>query len=293
MASEHQMPLIDAHSHTQPTAAATSALSARYGFGSARDGTVSELLESMDRAGVTRTLIVPWLPAQDIVSELTAAGVDRDAAVAQVVDQWRDLNRWGAEAVTDQPERLSCLVGLDPVLMDEDLIEAEVAERLAGGASGLKVAPKFIRRRPDDEVMEVVWRAARDNGVFVLSESGAHGFANELVWGHPSYFEDVLRSFPTVTVQLAHLGLGAEGDVARLTSRYPNVVADTSLRLGIEAPEDTAELIRRIGTDRVLFGTNYPLVDQVAYAEALRALPLTEEELHQVGHDNAARILRC
>jgi hypothetical protein len=25
----------------------------------------------------------------------------------------------------------------------------------------------------------------------------------------------------------------------------------------------------------------------------LRALPLTEGELHQVGHDNAARILRC
>jgi predicted TIM-barrel fold metal-dependent hydrolase len=292
MPAEVPFALIDAHTHTQPTAAEGTAFSARYGFGSERAGTVSELLESMDRAGVTRTVIVPWLPAQDMVSERVEAGSDRAAAAEQVVDEWRALNRWASEAVTERPDRLSCLVGLDPVLMDEELIETEIAERLADGACGLKIAPMFIHRRPDDEVMEVVWRAARDHDVFVLSESGAHGFAGTEVWGHPAFFEDVLRSFPTVTVQLAHLGQGAEDDVARLTSRYPNVVTDTSLRLGVEAPEDTADLVRRIGVDRVLFGTNYPLVDQIAYAKALRALPLREDELRQVGHDNAARLLK-
>jgi uncharacterized protein len=286
------MALIDAHTHTQPTPADGKAFSARYGFASDRKGTVDELLETMDRAGVTRTMIVPWMPAQEMISERVASGADPEGATSQVVDQWRELNRWAAEAVTGHPDRLSCLVGLDPVIMSNDLIEAEVTARLAGGACGLKVAPMFIHRRPDDEAMEVVWRTARDHDVFVLSESGANGFGGDQVWGHPAYFDQVLRSYPTVTVQLAHLGQGAEDDVAKLTSRYPNVVTDLSLRLAVEAPGHTVDFIRRIGATRVLFGTNYPLVDQVAYAQALRALPLDEEELRQVGHDNAARLLR-
>jgi predicted TIM-barrel fold metal-dependent hydrolase len=283
--------LIDAHTHTQPTAAASRSFTGRWGFDTDRDGTIDELLRSMDQAGVSRTMIVPWLPAQDMVAEAVGAGTDRDEATAAVIDEWRDLNRWAAAAVTANPDRLACLVGLDPVLMAPELIEAEVAERLAGGACGLKIAPMFIRRRPDDEVMEIVWRLARDHGVFVLSESGARGYDSATAWGHPSSFDAVLRAYPSVTVQLAHLGQGAEDDVATLTARYPNVVTDTSLRLGIEAPTHTAEMIRRIGADRVLFGTNYPLVDQGDYAAALRALPLTDDELELVGRANAARLL--
>jgi predicted TIM-barrel fold metal-dependent hydrolase len=92
-------------------------------------------------------------------------------------------------------------------------------------------------------------------------------------------------------VQLAHLGIGAEADVAALTSRYPNVVTDTSMQLGARAPDELAATIRRIGTDRVLFGTNYPLMDQAACVEALGALPLTEEERRQIGYGNANRLL--
>ncbi len=238
-------------------------------------------------------MIVPWIPAQDMIADRVEAGTERDAAVAQVVAEWLDLNRWAAETAAEHSDRLSCLVGLDPVIMDAEVIKAEVAERLSCGACGLKVAPMFIHRRPDDEVMEVVWRTARDHGVFVLSESGARGWNGGQVWGHPAYFEDVLRSFPTVTVQLAHLGIGAEEDVARLAKRYPNMVTDMSLRLGLESPDRTVEIVRQIGADRVLFGTNYPVVDQLAYAEAFRALPLSEDELVLVGHDNAARLLRC
>src|ERR1700722_2589136 len=108
MAPANQMPLIDAHTHTQPTPADGMAFSARYGFGSERKGTVDELLDTMDRAGVARTMIVPWMPAQEMISERMAAGADREGATSQVVDEWRDLNRWAAEAVTRHPDRLSC-----------------------------------------------------------------------------------------------------------------------------------------------------------------------------------------
>jgi predicted TIM-barrel fold metal-dependent hydrolase len=88
---------------------------------------------------------------------------------------------------------------------------------------------------------------------------------------------------------------GAEAEVARLTGKYDNVYADLAMRLGgpVPVPFDPAAVrrqIRAIGADRVLFGTNYPLVDQVSYVAALRALGLTESELRQVGWENAERL---
>jgi predicted TIM-barrel fold metal-dependent hydrolase len=284
--------MIDMHTHTQPTAEEGKAFADRYAFDSERQGTVAELLATMRRNDVTRSMIVPWLPAQDLVAEEIGRGVDRDEAVERVVGQWKRLNRWATDAVAAHPDLLSCLVGVDPVLMGDAGVASEITEQLASGACGIKVAPMFIYRRPDDEVMEVVWRSARDHGVFVLSQSGASRKPGDAeAWGHPTYFDAVLRAYPTVTVQLAHLGIGAELDVAVLTSRHQNVVADTSMQFWHVEPNELVETIRRIGTDRVLFGTNYPLVDQGACVEAFKELPFTEEERHDIGCANASRLV--
>lgn len=284
--------LIDSHTHTLPSAEEVKAFVARYGFGADRQGTLAELLSTMQRSNVMRTMIVPWLPAQDLVAEQVDRGVDHDEAVEQVLGQWQRLNRWATDSVAAHPDRLSCLVGVDPVLMGDERVASEVAECLARGACGIKVAPMFINRRPDDEAMEVVWRSAREHQVFVLSQSGASRKAGEEeAWGHPAYFDAVLAAYPTVTVQLAHLGIGAEVDVATLTGRYPNVVADTSMQLGTGPPDELVATIRLIGADRVLFGTNYPLVDQAACVATFEALPLNEEERQQIAYGNAERLL--
>jgi predicted TIM-barrel fold metal-dependent hydrolase len=291
-ANESGSYLIDSHTHTQPTAEDGKSFAARYAFDSDRQGTVEELLATMRRSHVERTMIVPWLPAQDLVVDMTARGVDRDEAVADVIGQWQSLNRWATDSVAARPAELACLVGVDPVLMGDAGVTAEMEEQIGRGACGVKVAPMFIGRRPDDETMEVVWRCARDHGVFVLSQAGStRRVDEEEAWGHPAHFDSVLRSYPTVTVQLAHLGIGAEADVAALTDRYPNVVADTSMQLGVMEADELAATIRRIGVDRVLFGTNYPLVDQGDCVAIFEALPLTEDERHAVGYVNANRLI--
>lgn len=290
--------LVDAHTHTQPSAAATQAFLAGLPYRRASPplGTVEELLAGMDRHGVDWTLVVPWLPARALVEAAVAEGQDRDAATEQVVGRWQALNGWAARAAAEQPDRLVAVVGLDPLLMPADVLAAEVSTRLAEGASGLKVAPTYVGVRPDDERMEPLWRLAREHGVPVLAESSSTQRDLELC-GRPEHYREVLRSYPDVRLQLAHLGRGGEAELARLTDRHPQLYTDTALRLGGPGSGDVGvdELVaqvRAIGTDRVLFGSNYPIVDQGEYAATLRALPLTEDELRDVGHDNAERLWR-
>ena len=260
-------------------------------------GDVDELLEKMAENGVSRTLIVPWLPALDLAGARVAAGESREDAVRGVIDQWRRLNAWGARAAAENPERLSSLVGVDPVLMSRAEIEAEAAERLAQGACGLKIAPMFLDIPPSDPRVDVVWETARRHGVFVLSECGARGSHGHEPWGHPRHFHDVASRFPDVRIQLAHLGQGAEEEVARLIHAHRNIYTDLSQRLtGIDQPggwtsAQLLEVIRDIGADRVIYGTNYPLVDTAAYAAAFQGLDLTAEEREMIGWRNAQSLL--
>ena len=49
---------------------------------------------------------------------------------------------------------------------------------------------------------------------------------------------------------------------------------------------ETAEIFRRIGIDRVLFGTNYPFVGQADYVAVMEQMPLSEDERRRIGADN-------
>jgi predicted TIM-barrel fold metal-dependent hydrolase len=294
--------VIDFHTHVQPSVAEGIAFQERFGFlKSPRNGTPEELLPIMDAAGVRCTLMVPWMPAQDVVDARIAASAEgeraRDAVRQEVVREWFALNQWAVDTVAAYNGRFACLVGLDPLLMRAHELRAEVEDKLAKGACGLKIAPLFLRATPDDERVAIVFEEASRHGVFVLSQAGASGFGGQPAWGDPSYFEDVLRAWPEVDVQLAHLGLGGESEVARLTARYPNLYADTSARLhaigqpGEWTPTEAAEWFRRIGIDRIVFGTNYPMHDPAQFIEAIRALPLDDDERDRILWHNAAGIL--
>jgi hypothetical protein len=50
-------------------------------------------------------------------------------------------------------------------------------------------------------------------------------------------------------------------------------------------------MIRTIGTNRVMFGTDYPWTDPVGDIERIRGLALTGEEKQKILGDNAARLL--
>lgn len=315
-ATMDKVQVIDFHTHVHPTARGGMALQRRFGRGKPqRTGALSEMLAWMDEIGVAKALIVPWMPAQDIAREMAerwgrvqgagskshgGRGPEEELlrkAQNLVVKRWRRLNQWGTDAVKAHPKRLMTLVGLDPILMDESLVRREVKRRLAEGAIGLKIAPLFLGCPPDDPRMEIVWRLADEHRVFVLSQSGKGGFQGRPAWGHPQHFDQVLRSYSHVKILLAHLGMGHEDVVAKLTAKHPNLYTDTSTRAahfgtaGDWSYREAATWIRRIGADRVVYASNYPTADPVAAKRNVESLGLTATELRLVMSENAKRLM--
>jgi len=55
--------------------------------------------------------------------------------------------------------------------------------------------------------------------------------------------------------------------------------------------EEAAAALRQVGTERVMFGSDYPWFDPILDAARIRGLPLTDAEKRAVLHDNAVRRL--
>ena len=96
---------------------------------------------------------------------------------------------------------------------------------------------------------------------------------------HPEQMKRVLDAFPNLTCICAHLGGWSEWDDAyKSLAKYDNVYVDTSSSLYAMEPEHAAKIIRQYATERVMFGTDYPMWNAKEELERIAAVPLTDRE---------------
>ncbi|MEW2353416.1 amidohydrolase family protein [Spirillospora sp. NPDC029432] len=230
----------------------------------------------------------------------------------RIVRRVQDNNTWALDQTARDPQ-LSCFVGVDPVLMDEDTLLAEVENGIRRGALGVKHVPMNHGTEGDDPRMWPVFDYCASAGVPILTQ--AAGFMP----GRPRHYAKALGDFPELKLIFAHLGhdrtfgQGADAEVVELANTFPGVHTDVSLRLievaeGHVSPEDMAAHLRAIGTDRILFGSNWVISEYLwfrarpgvipetsherldAELEVLRTLPLTDDERADLAARNFRRI---
>jgi hypothetical protein len=78
---------------------------------------------------------------------------------------------------------------------------------------------------------------------------------------------------------------------------FPNAYLDTSGAIsGIANPfaipdDEAMAMIRRVGSDRVLFGSDWPWHHPIKDAQRIDRLPLGAEEKRLIFYENAQRVL--
>jgi predicted TIM-barrel fold metal-dependent hydrolase len=303
-------PLVDVHVHVLPSA--NDPIRDGYeiweygpkdgvAFSDAR-GTVEEADAAVRDAGVSHVVAVNLFAADVVRDEALAALPEdhREDAAAEIEesmpDRLRAFNRWICDVARTRPW-MTPFVAADPHVLGGEAGAAHLREMVRGhGARGIKIHPAVQRFRPDDPGMSAIYRECRELGLAVLSHSGsAHG---PFQWAEPAAFAPVLRDHPGLKLVLAHLGGGRWKQTAELAAGYPDVVFDLCEVIewtgAPDAPTDEqlAALIREVGADRVVMGSDWPWYDLGHTVERVRELPLlSDEEREGILGRNAARIL--
>lgn len=172
---------------------------------------------------------------------------------------------------------------------------------------------------PDGEDLWPAYEMCQQLGLPVLADSGPWPASHVLVkfpspvldstaaagmdYGEPEHWCRVAEAFPRLTIILAHLGSAWWDERVELAKKYDNVFFDTSQGFAASdripycshrslAEEDAFRIFRKIGVDRIMFGTDFPGLAFQPQVEQLLRLPLTDEEKKMILADNAKRILR-
>ncbi len=239
-----------------------------WGSSAAVTHTIPNLLDEMDATRVGRSLILPIAFGLPFGDDLTERWMQ---AIAQA----------GAE------KRLLAGASVHP---DDPLAAEKLRDFAARGAHAVKLHPAGQRFFPDSPELHPIYEECGRLGLPVVFHGGRAGI-------EPSYthqftlmrhYEGALRDFPDVQFVLGHAGARDVADAVPLAKRYGNVW------LGIhgQGVSQLAELIARVGPDRLLFGSDWPFYHLAAtLAKVLLVTEGRPEVRRAILRDNADRLL--
>ena len=286
------------------------------------------VMQFMDSLGISKLVFLVLIPRQyraplALKAKLNEFPEDqrqeeRKRIGEKMAPLMRTMNEWGCELGRRFP-RLHPFVCVSDDLGDADDMVDEVVTTARQGAKGVKLHPGMFSFFPHDERYWPVYEKCQELGLPIVADSGLWPTSPVLAafpmpvvekkheapidYGEPKNFANVLEAFPRLTLVLAHLGSAWWDERVELAQRYPNVFFDTSQGFSAVdmlpvtprrslAEEDAARVLRKIGIERIMFGTDSPAVPAQPQLEQILRLPISDEEKRLLLSENAKRILR-
>jgi len=224
-------------------------------------------LAAMDLAGVDRALISAWCgPGGALISNEEVAG-----------------------HVAAHPDRLVGIASVD-LYRPMDAVR-ELRLRVDQGFRGVRQLPWLWRLPPDDRRYYPVYAAACELGVPFCTQVGHAGPLMPSEPGRPiPYLDHVACEFPELRIVGGHLGYPWTDEMIALATKYDNVYIDTSAYKPSRYPPSLVAFMKGHGRRKVLFGSNFPMIQPAACLRQLDLLGLDEETSRLFLHDNAAEV---
>jgi predicted TIM-barrel fold metal-dependent hydrolase len=276
--------IIDFHTHVFPRrirdnrshyAASDPGFALIYSDKKARIATAEELIESMDRDGVDVSVIVNygWSTAELCL----------------------ETNDYILESIARYPRRLIGFCAVPP--HDHKNAAAEVERCVRGGIKGIGEIrpdtqfPGFTRK----EAMQPLVDVLREHRLILLTHASEP--VGHIYSGKGSVTPDMLypfiANFPDLTVVCAHWGGGLPfyALMPEVKEALKNVYFDTAASPFLYSPRIYRQVSQIIGAEKILFGTDYPLLPPGRLLREIDFVGLPAEARSLILSGNACRLL--
>ena len=269
-------------------------------------GTVGELLDQMTTTGISKAVVVNLFSAQvnrqiaieALPDKLTESERDRRLADidAGIREDIISFNRWNCDIAIQNPG-LVPFIGADVNALPGNQCAEHIRDMIENhAAAGVKLHGAFQGFDMSDERLWPTYQVCQELDIPIIAHAGpdrdSNGFAE------PRAFARMLKSFPQLRVVVAHLGGGTWNQTLEIAQAFDNAYFDcceiNEWTQSTHGPSDQqlAQLIRDIGTDRVMMGSDFPWYDLDHSIDRVFSLPLLSmEEKERIVGANAVDIL--
>lgn len=227
-----------------------------------RDISISELLETMDRCGVEKSILSARAEEKnEHVLKFTQAHPDR-FSLAMYVDPRRGI------------PALRALEGWkknEPVAL-------------------VRLVPFMVGLPPNDKSFYPVYAKCIDLDIPISVNTGIPGPPAPGECQNPMHLDEVCLFFPEATIVMAH-GADPWWNVAiRLMIKYRNLHLMTSAFAPKYFPPELLHFMNTRGKDKIMFASDHPVLDMERCIKEAQALDLREGVLDKFLYANANRV---
>jgi predicted TIM-barrel fold metal-dependent hydrolase len=203
-----------------------------------------------------------------------------------------------AEAARRYPDAIIPFASIDPA---KGKAGARQVRRLVEeyGVRGFKFHPNVQAFFPNDRMAYPLYEAIEECGaisVFHTGQTGigagaAGGGGIRLKYSNPMFVDDVAVDFPGMKIILAHPSFPWQDEALSVATHKPQVYIDLSGWSPKYFPPQLVQYANSLLQDKVLFGTDYPLLTPERWLADFDKLPIKDSVRPKILKDNAARLL--
>jgi hypothetical protein len=227
----------------------------------------------------------PRMEPADMVRSMDAAGVKRLCFAHHASLFAPELgNKPAVEAVRAFPDRFRAYLAVNPHY--PDITQRELAEfdGMRDIYAGLKFLPDYHGVKLSDARYRFALDFADERGLIVLT----HTWAGSQQDG-PEQVRIIAERHPRVRFFLGHSFANDWESAVGVAREHPNTYLELTGILGLRGVVDL--FCEKVGSDRVLFGTDLPWFDQQQAVGSLLSSSITEDDIHNICHRNAEKLL--
>lgn len=235
-------------------------------------------IEKMDRAGIARSLLIA-VRAGDIRMEGSA-----EIPYEQV-----------HEYCQSYPNRFSGLAGVDPFRGMSGVAELEAAVKDLGFV-GAHLYPHWFSLPPDHAKYYPYYAKCCELDIPIMMQVGQNLVYNPHQ-AHPSVarpicLDQVAIDFPELKLIGIHIGIPWTDEMIAMAWKHINVYIGTDAHSPKYWPAQFVHYLNSYGQDKVLFGTDWPVIDPERAVDEIEGMDLKSEARRKLMRDNARAVFR-
>lgn len=240
--------------------------------------THKEMLERMDRAGIEKSFLI-------------AAKVGQLGHPACYHVPYKLV----ADAVQAYPDRFYGLAGLDPTEGMTGVRELERSVR-EYGFIGAHFYPHWFELAPDHAKWYPFYAKCVELDVPIQLQVGQSmvydpRYPRRSV-GRPITLDTVACDFPELKIVGIHVGIPWTDEMIAMAWKHANVYIGSDAHSPKYWPASFVHFIKSFGKDKVLFGTDFPVLDFERTMKEIDALGFSDEVRAKFLRDNAIKLYK-
>ena len=240
--------------------------------------TIEDYLRKMDAAGIERSLLIAvragepaWQGSFEIPYQ----------QIAQYCDAY--------------PDRFSGLAGVDPTRGVQQLRELDHAVNELGFV-GAHFYPHWFRMPPDSALCYPIYSRCEELGIPIMMQVGQNLIYQKDVRlpsvAKPILLDQVAIDFPNLVLIGIHIGVPWTDEMIAMAWKHENVYIGIDAYAPKHLPASLKHYMNSYGSHKVMFGTDWPVIDPERAVSEIHEHALRPESLEKVMRGNAVKVFR-